>query len=198
MHIPVLTRLSVLRSAYLLFSVQQLPGKTWANALAIVPVLWSFRWDGGAEVWFFNTSAFLFCCWPAQTKVKFWFHHSWEPLTFWFSHRLLDWKHFVFSSPPPGQSHHGFFWNVCQSDHYLSSLILYHWFLSFCYCTVKITYTLEVISSLLGITYSAISIDVNIPRWHAVYWNYWKHKSLAFCLLLEFYYSTVPMMNSNR
>lgn len=117
-------------------------GKTWASALAMFTVLWSFRWGCRAEVWFFNTSALLFCCWPAQTKVKFRFHHSWEPFTFWFSHWLFDWKHFVFSFPPPGQSHHGFFWNVCQSDHYASSLIIYHWFLSFCYCTVKITYTL--------------------------------------------------------
>lgn len=142
------------------------------------------RWGSGTEVWFLNTSALLLCSWLTQAKIKFWFHHCREPFAFWLSHWLFDRKHIVFSFTSPGQSHHGFFWNVCQSDHYFSTLMICPWFLSFCCCTVKdeiysLNYYLTSgchISAILierheyfqG-TLDAIEIIENKNVWHFIY-----------------------------
>lgn len=130
---------SLLRSVLLPVLLQLFPGRTWASAQQgrCLLMFGLFRWGGGAEVWFFNTSALLFCCRPPQTSVKFRFQHGREPFTFWLSHWFSDWQHFVLRFPAPGQSHHGFFWNVRQSYHCFSPLITHHRSLSFCYRTVK-------------------------------------------------------------
>lgn len=126
-NMTLLVRLSLLRCVYLIFWIQCLQRKSLdkytfhVNCSSLV----HFRWGAGAEVWFLNTSAVLLCCWLAQTAVKLGFCHCGEPLTLWLSLWLLDRKHAAFSSTSPGQSHHGFFRNVCQSDHYFSPLIIF-------------------------------------------------------------------------
>jgi hypothetical protein len=119
------TKLSLLPHLYLNSECNNFIGMTWTNALFHVNCssLIHFRWGGGTEVWFLNASAFLFCCWLTQTKIKCGFHNWGEPFAVWLSPWLFDRKHMVFTFPSPGQSHYGFFWNVRQSDCYSSSLI---------------------------------------------------------------------------
>ena len=120
-------RLPLLRCVYLIFWIRYLHRK--GSGKYTFPInctsLVHFKWGGGAEVWFLNTSAVLFCCWLTQTAIQFGFCNCGEPFTLWLSHGLLHRKHIVFSSTSPGQSHHGFFWNVCQSDHYVSPLMIF-------------------------------------------------------------------------
>lgn len=101
---------------------------TWLTIGVIFWILKHWWWGGGAEVWFLDASAFLFCSRFAQTEIEFWFYDCGEPFTLWFSHWLLDWKHSVFGVPSSGQSHHGFLWDVCQSHHYFSPLMTCPWF----------------------------------------------------------------------
>lgn len=178
---------SLLRSVLPPFSCSSFPfpgglGQASARLLLCLLFFGLFRWGGGAEVWFFNTPALLFCCWPPQTTVKFWFQHSWEPFPFWLSHWFFDRQHFVLSFPTPGQSHHGFFWNVRQSYHCSSSLITHPWSLSFCHCTVKSHTLFKLLSHSRyymlcnrswcehsQVTCSAIEITENTEIRHSVY-----------------------------
>lgn len=126
-----------------------------------------FRWGGGAEVWFLNTSAFLFCCWLTQTKIEFRFCNCGEPFVVWLSHWLLDGKHLVLSSTSLRQSHHGFLWNVCQSDHYFSPLMI------FLYLSVIALWKSDIFFKLLFYLWISHALqywvrDVNVSRGHSM------------------------------